>query len=206
MIRRVIRRLFPYWRMDICRLWPSLLSIGGVRRALDIQLTSEELRAIIRVLRKKSPCRFLVFGVGNDSILWSRLNRRGDTQFLEDNEMWLSLVVKKHSQIKGCLVRYPSHIEEWGELMETPSRLHMQLPDGIRDEPWDIILVDAPEGWKPESPGRMMSIYAASELAGPSTDIFVHDCNRQVEQVYCDRFLGGLHLVEQVHWLRHYRT
>ena len=41
-----------------------------------------------------------------------------------------------------------------------------------------------------QSPGRMKSIFHSSKLIKDSGDIFVHDCNREVEDIYCNRFLG----------------
>ncbi|MBN1213321.1 MAG: hypothetical protein JXA92_12170, partial [candidate division Zixibacteria bacterium] len=36
----------------------------------------------MKTIQKKAPCKFLVFGVGNDSIFWSLLNQNGTTVFL----------------------------------------------------------------------------------------------------------------------------
>ncbi len=54
----------------------------------------------------------------------------------------------------------------------------------------------------------MQSIYSAALLARESgdTDVFVHDCDRRVERVYSNKYLGDSDLVEQVDTLRHYRV
>ena len=56
-------------------------------------------------------------------------------------------------------------------------------------------------------PGRMQSIYMASKLAreNGNTDVFVHDCDRQIENAYANRFLGQENLACEVERLRHYR-
>ncbi len=90
-------------------------------------------------------------------------------------------------------------------MLESPERLEMELPAGIEAENWDIIIVDAPHGFNDTLPGRMKSIFAASRLAKTGCDVFVHDCHREVERAYCDRFLQSDNLIAEVHKLRHYR-
>jgi hypothetical protein len=51
----------------------------------------------------------------------------------------------------------------------------------------------------------MKSIALASRLAAPGEEAFVHDCDRWVEQQYCDRYLGLENLRGQVGTLRCYR-
>lgn len=65
--------------------------------------------------------------------------------------------------------------------------LRTQLSPQLLATCWDIILVDAPNGW---GPGRMGAIYAASQLAGDSTVIFVDDCERMLEGNYALWYLS----------------
>jgi glucuronoxylan 4-O-methyltransferase len=81
----------------------------------------------------------------------------------------------------------------------------MKLPNTIEALGWDVILVDAPAGYTDSKPGRMKSIFLAKRLAASPGDVFVHDCEREVERVYCDRFLGREHLTSEVNLLRHYQ-
>jgi glucuronoxylan 4-O-methyltransferase len=85
----------------------------------------------------------------------------------------------------------------------------MELPDEVGSREWDIILVDGPRGWRDDQPGRMKSIFAASRLIGRPGDVFVHDCERAVENVYSNKFLGHENLKRQLDGssglLRHYR-
>ena len=62
--------------------------------------------------------------------------------------------------------------------------LRVDLPNDIRDINWDIILVDAPAGYGNDMPCRMKSIYESYELSNDSTDILVHDCEREIEDMY----------------------
>ena len=81
------------------------------------------------------------------------------------------------------------------------------LPDEVLSLAWDVILVDAPQGFRHSTPGRMKSIYTAAVLGRRATDVevLVHDCDRTVERVYSDRFLGPDRMLSQIDRLRHYR-
>lgn len=93
----------------------------------------------------------------------------------------------------------------WRELLNRPEQLIMALPEVVRSHQWDVILVDAPAGWNESTPGRMQSIFMARELAAPCADVFIHDCDREVERVYCERYMPAEGFIKQVGTLRHYR-
>lgn len=168
-----------------------------------------QLKVICATIKRKTPCKLLVFGLGNDSSLWSSLNRNGITVFLEDNIEWFQKIIKKSKNIKAFLVSYDTQRKDWQTMLENKSLLEMTLPDDVEKEAWDVILVDAPAGWNNESPGRMKSIFLSSKLIQNSGDIFVHDCNREVEKIYCDKFLQKenlrLEIKAPIGFLRHYR-
>ena len=78
--------------------------------------------------------------------------------------------------------------------------LEMDLPQQVLDTTWDVIFVDGPPGNKKRSHGRMQSIYTAYKLANKNTEIFVHDCNRPVEDTYTKHFFE---IEKQLKKLRH---
>jgi len=51
----------------------------------------------------------------------------------------------------------------------------------------------------------MKSIRFASRVIAVNGDVFVHDCDREVERAFCDRLLEPRNLVEEIGRLRHYR-
>jgi uncharacterized protein (TIGR01627 family) len=116
----------------------------------------------------------------------------------------VSEVLKQDHRITGYLVNYSTQRKQWKELLQSPELLNMELPKEIVKKKWDVILVDAPEGWEDSTPGRMKSIFVASQLAKNSCDVFAHDCHRQVEKVYCDLFLKQENLKTEIGLLRHY--
>lgn len=183
---------------------PSLWLLRQMQSINEIQLQVNELNVIINIIKSRAPCSFLIFGLGNDSIFWRSINRSGKTVFLEDNETWIRKVIKQDATIQVYLVDYKSQLTQWQEFINSSQLLNIDLPKEIEDESWDIILVDAPEGWCDDKPGRMKSIYLASRLGKNNSDIFVHDCDRQVERIYCNQFLKEKNLKAEVGKLRHY--
>ncbi|HEX2225191.1 MAG TPA: hypothetical protein VHN15_13405, partial [Thermoanaerobaculia bacterium] len=89
-----------------------------------------------------------------------------------------------------------------------PTRLALELPLAAAVTSWDLILVDGPAGYADSCPGRMKSLYTAAALARrkPGADVIVHDCDRPLEQAYCERFFHPLELVRELDRLRHYRN
>ncbi|XP_020575787.1 glucuronoxylan 4-O-methyltransferase 1-like [Phalaenopsis equestris] len=194
------------------------------------QQTRAEISVAAGVLQHRSPCRFLVFGLGLDSPMWAGLNHGGRTIFLEEDESWIAKVRARFPSLEAYHVRYDTRVRDADDLMEigrrpecsssaaekkglrdSACRLALKgLPDVFYEGDWDLIMVDAPTGWIPEAPGRMGAIYTAGMAArgrngDGETDIFVHDVDRKVEDEFSKQFLCEGYLVEQVGRLRHFR-
>ena len=187
-----------------CANQPNRSSIFWMKISNLIQLSVPEISLITSTLMEKRPCFFLIFGLGNDSLFWWLLNRDGQTVFIEDNPGWHRRVSIGHPQIKAHLIDYNTKRSQWKELLSRPNALELSLPGELRHRLWDVILVDAPNGWRDDQPGRMKSIYMASKLISPGGDIFVHDCNRTVERIYSSTFIGKRNLVTKIDRLRHF--
>ncbi len=201
LLRRTAFRPILY----LCTWKPGIIRVVLMKIAYNICMYPSEILCIARTIEERRPCRLLVFGLGNDSMFWSLLNRCGETVFLEDHPVWFSRVTSLNQSINAFLIEYNTLLLEWHELLNRPEYLQMDFPGDIGTKSWDVILVDGPVGWKNTAPGRMKSIFAAGNLRTSSADVFIHDCNRKMEQVYSDRYLGSHNLVSQVGKLRHYR-
>jgi glucuronoxylan 4-O-methyltransferase len=164
------------------------------------------MRAIYDVICKKAPCNMLVFGLGDDSPVWAATNTGGYTLFIEDDAEWIDRIIQRDSALNVYHHTYTSTRRNWEQLLSSSKKLLMDIPASILERDWDIILVDAPAGYKPDLPGRMQSIYTAATLATPGTDVFVHDVDRPVEDTYSREFLGAAEQVQEVDRLRHYRV
>jgi len=162
-----------------------------------IQLLKPELQLISNTVRKVNQCNFLVFGLGNDSRFWIKINKSGRTAFLEDNYHWFNKIKKSNSRHEAYLINYPNNITQWEDILNKPKKLKLDLPKEITETQWDVILVDGPAGWKIKKQfhGRMSSIYMAKKLIKKNGIIFVHDCLRKVEKIYAKKYLKESNLI-----------
>ncbi|XP_031287572.1 glucuronoxylan 4-O-methyltransferase 1-like [Pistacia vera] len=188
------------------------------------QQTLKEISVTARILEKKSPCNFLVFGLGHDSLMWSSLNYGGRTIFLEEDEAWIEQVRRRFPMLESYHVTYDSKVNQANNLMEVgkgpectvvsdPKFSMCQLalkglPAEVYDIKWDLIMVDAPTGYYEEAPGRMTAIYTAGMMARNKeigeTEVFVHDVNRVVEDNFSKEFLCEGYMKKQEGRLRHF--
>jgi glucuronoxylan 4-O-methyltransferase len=167
----------------------------------------DEYRALRETIRSRAPCNLLVFGVGKDSRFWLEANAGGRTVFVEHEPAWIARTREVLPGIVIHQVGYGTRRTQWKRLLDRQDRLFMEdLPNSVLACDWDVIFVDSPQGGSRKRPGRMMSIYTAGVLARRSTDVdvLVHDCDRDVERAYSDRFLGPECLVRQIDTLRHF--
>ena len=178
---------------------------SSLAEAEGIQMQAPELQTIIRAIRSRRGCSLLVFGCGNDSKLWEDVNRGGTTVFLEDDPAWADKIQPTLTTASVHLVQYSTKLSEWVSLLYCEDRLELDLPDAVSSRHWDVILVDGPAGFHDhdkyfgrEAPGRMQSIYMASKLVAPGGYVFVHDCERLIEQRYAAHYLGNSRIFVRV--------
>lgn len=168
----------------------------------------EEYKAILDTIRARAPAKLLIFGVGKDSRIWFHANRGGRTVFVEHEPEWIAQTRAELPEAEIAQVSYRTRLWQWRLLLGLRGLLFMRdLPPAIVNERWDIIFVDSPQGGNWRRPGRMKSLYTAAILARRSrnVDLLAHDCDRRVERVYCDRYLGDQRLLREIRTLRHYR-
>ncbi|KAK8582753.1 hypothetical protein V6N13_069522 [Hibiscus sabdariffa] len=189
------------------------------------QQTLKEISVTAKILEKKSPCNFLVFGLGHDSLMWSSLNYGGRTVFLEEDEAWIEQIRHRFPMLQSYHVTYDSKVNQAENLMDVgrghecttivdPKHSTCQLalkslPSEVYETKWDVIMVDAPTGYHEDAPGRMTAIYTAGMIARNKekgdTDVFVHDVNRVVEDKFSMAFLCEGYMKKQEGRLRHFR-
>ncbi|KAF4367679.1 hypothetical protein G4B88_001431 [Cannabis sativa] len=192
------------------------------------QQSIDEIRVSFDVLRAVGPCNFLVFGVGRDSLMWTSLNPRGATLFLEEDPVWVNTVLRDAPILRAHPVKYRTRLSEADELISSykaepdclPSSARLspgsrcrlaltELPSEVYDREWDLIMIDAPRGYFAKAPGRMAAIYSAAVMARARvgaglTHVFVHDVNRRVEKMFAEEFLCGKYRVRAVGRLWHF--
>lgn len=74
------------------------------------QQTFKEISVSLRVLEKKAPCNFLVFGLGHDSLMWTALNHGGRTIFLEEDNSWIEQIKQKLPSLESYHVVYDTKV------------------------------------------------------------------------------------------------
>ncbi|KAL3599430.1 hypothetical protein D5086_007348 [Populus alba] len=130
------------------------------------QQSLAEISVTFDVLKTRSPCNFLVFGLGFDSLMWTSLNPHGTTLFLEEDPKWVQTIVKKAPTLNAHTVQYRTQLQEANSLLKTyrseplcsPSKAYLRgnykcklaltgLPDEVYDKEWDLIMIDAPRGY-----------------------------------------------------------
>ena len=172
--------------MNAC-IHKTVEEIREATKNRGIQLDVEQLYAIAEVVTP--PMNLLVFGLGYDSSFWCELNDGGRTVFIEDNGAWFRHIKSRHTLLEAYLITFNTRRSQWKGLLKKPESLKLKLPREIYVGVWDVVLVDGPAGYADDTPGRMKSIYMASQLVRTDGAVFVHDAEREVEKVYCDRFL-----------------
>ncbi|XP_058192822.1 arabinogalactan O-methyltransferase 1-like [Rhododendron vialii] len=193
------------------------------------QQTLDEITLSFDVLRSLSPCNFLVFGLGHDSLMWASFNPRGNTLFLEEDPRWIQSILKNAPDLQAHTVNYRTKLSESKALLKSyksepdcfpPDKAFLKnndkcrlalsgLPNEVYDKEWDMIMIDAPRGWFAEAPGRMAAIYSAAVMARKRkgsgvTHVFLHDVDRRVEKAYAKEFLCRKYLVKGVGRLWHF--
>ncbi|MBA0782246.1 hypothetical protein Gotri_003104, partial [Gossypium trilobum] len=127
------------------------------------QQNFREISVTFDVLQKRSPCNFLVFGLGYDSLMWTSLNPGGNTLFLEEDPKWIQTVLKDAPSLRAHAVKYRTQLKQANSLLAHyksepnchPSKAYLRgshkcklaltgFPDEFYDTEWDLIMIDAP--------------------------------------------------------------
>ncbi|XP_057529588.1 probable methyltransferase At1g27930 [Amaranthus tricolor] len=177
------------------------------------QQTLAEVTVSYNVLQFLSPCNFLVFGLGYDSLMWAALNPNGTTVFLEESKEWVTKVLKNAPFLNAQTVSYRTKLKDSDRLLESylqdpdcrPNRAFLKgnkhcvlalesLPEEVYEREWDVIMIDAPRGYGPDHPGRMAAVFSAAVMARQrkrdgNTHVFLHDVDRKVEEMFAKEFL-----------------
>ncbi|KAK3223660.1 hypothetical protein Dsin_010685 [Dipteronia sinensis] len=187
-----------------------------------------EVSVSFNVLEEISPCNFLVFGLGFDSLMWISLNPHGTTLFLENDPQWVQTVLKDEPNLNAHIIRYRTQLKESDDLLSTykteplcaPSKAYLRgnqqcklalesLPEEVYEKEWDMIMIDAPHGYTSEEPGRMGPIFSAAVMARQRkgsgvTHVFLHNVDRKVEKGYAAEFLCMKYLKKAAGRLWHF--
>ena len=202
-ISYILKRDYKYQLQELVNMNPG-------------QISFEEYCYMFEIIANKSGCNLLVFGLGKDSHMWMTCNQGGKTVFLEHSSSWIELAKQQIPGVDVRLTNYTGNGHDAIKLLEDYKKgdndLNLELDDDIRNTEWDFILVDAPTGYHLNKPNRMKSIYESFNLSNnsKSIDIFVHDCEREIEDTYTKYFFKDFDFIKEIDdnkhgVLRHYK-
>ncbi|KAL4226316.1 hypothetical protein ACF0H5_014299 [Mactra antiquata] len=158
------------------------------------QMGQQQIDKILSVLPRNG--NLLVWGLGNDSPFWHD-STDGKVAFIEESGTpWFAKITSKYPFLNALEVKYSTHLvqslERYSHYRSLWHELNVsdQLPASVKDTAWDVIIVDAPAGFKPGNAGRYQSIFTSAFLAEVGTHIFVDDYERKVEYEMSNQILG----------------
>ena len=127
--------------------------------------------------------KMLVFGLGYDSKMWYEGNNK-NTYFIENNDKYIELN-KNHIPLNN-IIKYNYKTTSGSSLKLNNNEIRkFNIPNKIlKFAPFDIIIIDGPEGFNTKKPGRLIPSYWSKFLSKSGTLIYVDDSNRKLEN-YC---------------------
>jgi len=152
----------------------------------NIQLHARVIDDIANQLLPES--KFLVFGLGYDSVLWNSLC--DNTYFVEHNKKYIELNRGHIPEGRICFHQY-NDISVYRSFKLSDSQLATySRPLAVEEQgPFDVILIDAPTGYLPHLPGRLLACYwALNYLSHSNSVIYIDDSKRKLERHCIDRY------------------
>lgn len=175
------------------------------------QMSYNERTYIYNTLSSIGCNDLLVFGAGNDSKLWSDLSTR--TAVLEHDSEWINKISKKFEHVDD-LNFYQITYNKFKSQQECVEAIEYDIEHKLKSETtfadlhkvrWNAIIVDGPTGWNMSGDFyRAGSIRLASLLAFEPCHVFVHDVNRHIEKLACDKYFKN-HSCYNVDRLNYYQ-
>ena len=155
----------------------------------NIQLDVNVIVDIFKNIRPQT--KMLVFGLGYDSKMWYEGTKK-NTYFVENNESFIE--INKNDIPSEHITKYDYlNITCQSSVTKTDEDLKSyKIPDALLlAAPFDIILIDGPEGWCNSKPGRLIPCFWARSLSKSGTLIYVDDAKRPLEHYSINRFFNG---------------
>ena len=154
----------------------------------NIQLAKSVISDILSNCENK---KMLVFGLGYDSDLWYNATNK-NTYFIENNKKYIEL--NKNIDSNNIIYHQYNNISVKSCLSLTNEQLNnFKIPEKIlRFAPFDIILIDGPNGFDDNCPGRLLPIFwSKNYLSKIGTIIYVDDAIRNLEKKCINKYFIG---------------
>ncbi len=148
----------------------------------NIQLDKDVIVDIFSNFKNENT-KMLVFGLGYDSKMWFNGNK--NTYFIENKDEYIKLNVNDIPTNNIIKYDYKNINVKNSFNLDDKEIYTYKIPNELlKLAPFDIILIDGPEGWNYNTPGRLIPCFWSTLLSKPSTVIYVDDSSRPLEN-YC---------------------
>jgi hypothetical protein len=154
----------------------------------NIQLAKSVIKDIFLNCENK---KMLVFGLGYDSELWYNATNK-NTFFIENNQQYIDL--NKNIDSNNIIYHKYDNITVKNSLQLTENQIkNFKIPNKILElAPFDIILIDGPNGFDEQCPGRLLPIFwSKTYLSKKETIIYIDDATRKLENKCINKYLLG---------------
>jgi hypothetical protein len=124
--------------------------------------------------------KVLVFGLGYDSKMWYEGNNR-NTFFIEDNNQYIELNKNDISLNNIIHYNYNTTVEYSFKITDDKIK-NFEIPNQLLlESPFDIIIIDGPQWYTKDKPGRLIPCYWSTILSKPGSLIYIDDSKRDLE-------------------------
>lgn len=157
----------------------------------NIQLDKEVIKDILINCENK---KMLVFGLGYDSELWYNCTNK-NTFFVENDKSYIEL---NKNIPKDNIIYYEYNkitVNKSLDLIKSNTNtLNYPIPQKIIEHaPFDIILIDGPNGSNKNSPGRLLPVHwSQNYLSKQGTIIYIDDVNRELEKKLVNKYFTNI--------------
>lgn len=151
----------------------------------NIQLAKNVMKDIIINSENK---KLLIFGLGYDSELWYNITNK-NTYFVENNQEYINL--NKNIDTNNIIYYDYKNIKVRNSLQLNETQIsNLPIPKKLLDlAPFDVILVDGPNGFNDDCPGRLLPIYWSKNfLSKNGTIVYIDDVSRNLEKKCVNRY------------------
>ncbi len=153
-----------------------------------IQLDKEVIIDVFKNI--KTDTKMLVFGLGYDSKMWFN-STSSNTFFIENKEEYIQLNKNDIPDTHIIKYDYPTRCSTSHQLSDDKIK-NFFIPEKILElAPFDIIIIDGPEGFNSRAPGRLLPCYWSTLLSKENSLIYIDDSSRFLEDFCIKKYFSN---------------
>jgi hypothetical protein len=150
-----------------------------------IQIDKDVINDVFTEIKPNT--KMLVFGLGYDSKMWYEGNNK-NTFFIENQDAYIKMNTKDIPQENIIKYDYKTTVSSSFQLTDNEIADFI-IPEKIMNAaPFDIIIIDGPQGFTGKKPGRLIPLYWSTIISKPGTIIYIDDANRKLENFCIQKY------------------